>query len=186
MALKQGRCINCGSILFLDPAMPQGHCLFCDCVFDNAEAFRAQEYPDEFTFPNEKQPVYEGPSLFPAQMQRGPVIIAPKTDLPVSVPEKKEEYVLPKTKVPSLKIPMKNIILFVAITAVVVGLFSAVAFPLIARRNAQQTEIMDRFTSELALDIDKTKDITVQELTSTNVILVLPQAITAQESIDLF
>ncbi|NLA70898.1 MAG: hypothetical protein GX850_00430 [Clostridiaceae bacterium] len=184
MALKQGRCINCGSILFLDPGMPKGHCLFCDCVFDNTDAFRAEEHPEEFTFPNDKQPPYEGPSLFPSQMQRGPIVAAPKAA--ISAPVEKDDYVLPETKVPSLKIPMKNIVLFVAIAVAVVGIFLAVTFPMTAKRDRQQTEITDQFAIELPLTFDKTKDITVEGMTSTDVIIVLPAAITVEESIDLF
>ena len=62
-ALKEGLCVNCGSLLMLESRNEKGHCLFCDAVFDNKEAFRAKAEPDQFTFPNEPQPPYEGPNL---------------------------------------------------------------------------------------------------------------------------
>ena len=185
MALKEGRCVNCGSLLFLDPEMPKGHCLFCDCVFDNEDAFRAQENPELFTFPNEKQPAYEGPSLAPAHARRVPA--APSPSLARAPVEKKEDsYQLPDTKVPSLKIPVKVIAVYSVLTLLIVGIFCAVAFPLIAKRNKRQAEITDRFVSLAGYEIDRERDIRVQEMTGTEAIVVLSQDLSAEESIDLF
>lgn len=184
MAIKEGRCINCGSILFLDTDMPKGHCLFCDCVFDNEEAFRAHREPENFSFPNEPQPKYEGPSLTPAQVARGPVMA------PVPAAARKEavvdDYRPPQTKVPSLKIPLKTVALLVGISVLVVAIFLAVAFPLTAKRGKQQEAIVDRFIAGLPYTIDKERDISVHEMGSTDVILVLDEKISAQDSIDLF
>ena len=92
MPLKEGKCINCGSLLMLDPSMPKGHCPFCDCVFDNEEAFRAFQHPEEFTFPNDPQPPYTGPSLVPLPYQRGPVMFSQGA----AAVKKKDDFVLPK------------------------------------------------------------------------------------------
>lgn len=70
MALREGRCPNCGSILFLDSSAEKGHCLYCDCVFENKKAFSVAKIAEEdpsYEFPNEEQPKYEGPSLHPKQ-----------------------------------------------------------------------------------------------------------------------
>lgn len=185
MALKEGRCVNCGSFLFLDPDTPKGHCLFCDCVFDTEDAFKANENPELFTFPNEEQPKYEGPSLSPGRNRRGPVVTAPP--VPVTPVETKEEsYELPQSKVPDLKIPMKSIILYSALTLIVLGILAAVAFPLIAKRNHRQAEILDRFADRLGYQVDKGRDIRIQEMTGTEVVVVLPEKITAEEGLDLF
>lgn len=185
MALKEGRCVNCGSLLFLDPEMPKGHCLFCDCVFDNEDAFRANENPESFTFPNEKQPKYEGPSLTPGHARRVTAAPAPSV-APTPVEKKEDAYQLPETTVPSLKIPVKVIVLYSALTLLVIGILVAAAFPLIAKRNQRQVEITDKFVSLAAYHIDKEKDIRVQEMTGTEAVVVLAQDITAEEGIGLF
>ena len=182
MAIKEGRCINCGSILFLDTEMPQGHCLFCDCVFDNAEAFRAQLHPEDFSFPNEPQPKYEGPSLTPTQVQRGPVLPTVQARREVV----QDDYVPPETKVPSLKIPMKAIALIALVVLLVVGIFLAIAFPLTAKRSKQQAAIVDKFLPRLSYEVDRETDIAVHEMKSTDVLLVLDEDIELEDSIDIF
>ncbi len=184
MAIKEGRCINCGSILYLDSDMPRGHCLFCDCVFDNEEAFRANEHPDEFSFPNEKQPKYEGPSLTPAQYQRTPAFPLPAVS---TGPTKAvDEYILPETKVPALKMPLKPVLIISGISVLVIGLFLAIAFPLMNKREKQHAEIVDQFIAQLPYTVDKEKDIAVYEMKGTEVVLVLNEDVTVEDSIDLF
>ena len=185
MALKEGRCVNCGSLLYLDPDMPKGHCLFCDCVFDNEDAFRANENPESFTFPNEKQPKYEGPSLTPGRARRGPVVPAPSV-APTPAEKKEDAYQLPQTKVPNLKIPVKTVVLYSVLTLLIAGILVAVAFPLLTKRNQRQAEIADKFAKALDYPIDREKDIRVQEMTGTEAVVILPQDISAGESIDLF
>ncbi|NLA96426.1 MAG: hypothetical protein GX838_06260 [Clostridiaceae bacterium] len=185
MALKEGRCVNCGSLLYLDPEMPKGHCLFCDCVFDNEDAFRANENPESFTFPNEKQPRYEGPSLTPGRARRGSAVPAPSV-VPTPVEKKEDSYQLPEMKIPDLKIPVKAVVLYSALTLLILGISVAVAFPLLGKRNQRQEEVADKFAKALDYAIDKEKDIRVQEMTATEVVVILPQDISAQESIDLF
>lgn len=183
MAIKEGRCTNCGSILFLDSAMPKGHCFFCDAVFDNEEAFRAHEHPEEFTFPNEEQPKYEGPSLTPASMQR---VAAPQPRPAARQLEEEDAYTPPAAKVPSLKIPMKATALIVGISLLIVGIFVGITLPMTMKRDKQQTAIVDRFAGELPVAVDKAKDIAVHNLNSSTVYLVLPQPLTADEAMGLF
>ncbi len=184
MAIKEGRCVNCGSILFLDTDAAKGHCLFCDCVFDNEDAFRAQTHPEEFTFPNEPQPKYEGPSLTPAGQRGAPVAVVPRaTKAPIKV---KDDYVMPETKVPDLKIPMKAVAVIAAISLLIVVIFVAVAFPLVAKRDRQHNAIIEQFSKKIDFALDKEKDIIVHEMKSDEAIIVLPEDISAEESIAIF
>lgn len=184
MALKEGRCINCGSFLFLDPAMPEGHCFFCDCVFKNEEAFRALTNPEEFEFPNEPQPKYEGPSLTPSQVQRGPIIPAVSRTAKRMTPA--DDYVLPEKKVPKLKIPAKSILIMLAVAVVIVGIFAAIAVPTIVKRNAQRLHIGKVFAASIPMEIDVDKDLMIQNLGCTSVVVVLKEDVTLEEGIEIF
>jgi hypothetical protein len=62
MPLKEGRCPNCGSILQLNTAAEKGHCLFCDAVFENTQAFDIADNPGEYTYPNLPQPSMKDPT----------------------------------------------------------------------------------------------------------------------------
>ncbi|HPY63792.1 MAG TPA: hypothetical protein PL100_00940 [Bacillota bacterium] len=184
MALKEGRCINCGSFLFLDPKMPEGHCFFCDCVFKNEEAFRALTNPEEFEFPNEPQPKYEGPSLTPAQVQRGPVVPVVSRSAKKTTPA--DDYVLPEKKVPKLKIPVKSILIMLAVAIVIVGIFAAIAVPTIVKRDARRLHIGKIFASSIPMEIDVDKDLLIQNLGCTSAVVVLKEDVTLDEGIELF
>lgn len=184
MALKEGRCINCGSILFLDPQMPEGHCFFCDCVFKNEDAFRASTNPEEFTFPNEPQPKYEGPSLTPSQMQRGPVVPAVNRTARKAAPV--DEYVMPEKKVPKLKIPLKTILIMLGVAVVIVGIFAAIAVPTIVKRNAQSLQIGKVFAASLPMGINVEKDLLIQNVGCTSATVILGKDVTLEESIEIF
>ncbi|MDI9468872.1 MAG: hypothetical protein QM296_01555 [Bacillota bacterium] len=55
MAMKQGRCPNCGSILTVDDRQSKAVCMFCWARFTPAEAIRIDENPGAYDFPNEEQ-----------------------------------------------------------------------------------------------------------------------------------
>ncbi|MGI6508697.1 MAG: hypothetical protein ACOX4A_10100 [Saccharofermentanales bacterium] len=184
MALQEGRCINCGSILFLDPKMPEGHCFFCDCVFKNEDAFRAAAHPDEFTFPNEPQPKYEGPSLTPSQVHHGPIVPAVRQSSAKVAPV--DDYVIPEKKVPKLKIPVKAVLMMFVVALVVVGIFAAIAIPTVSKRNDQQKQIGELFVASLPVEINVEDDLQIQNVGSTSAVVILKEDITLEEGVDFF
>lgn len=59
MAIEQGICKNCGSLLMVSTADEMCECVFCDCVFPGAEAIEIFNNPDGVEFPNLPQPKRE-------------------------------------------------------------------------------------------------------------------------------
>lgn len=162
--------------------MPKGHCMFCDCVFDNEEAFRASAHPEEFEFPNVEQPKYEGPPLTPAAMAHGPVFV--ERGGQSSRKKRKPDYVVPEKKIPALKISWKSLVSIFVVIAVVIGVFCAVSIPLVKKRNAQQAEIAEQLIEYLPDDLEQ--DVLIQELNSTHAAVVLKQPVDRAKAIELF
>lgn len=54
MAIVQGMCKNCGSLIMFDNRDDQCECVFCNCVFPSAEAIEIFNNPEGRTFANEK------------------------------------------------------------------------------------------------------------------------------------
>ena len=54
MAIKQGMCKNCGSLIVFDERDDQCECVFCHCVFPSEEAVEIYNNPEGREFPNEK------------------------------------------------------------------------------------------------------------------------------------
>jgi len=184
MALREGRCVNCGSILFLEPKNEKGHCLFCDAVFDNSEAFRAQQEPDQFTFPNEPQPRYDGPNLDPrpsAVAVSAPVhtpAVQKKSAAPVFVPK--------VTNLPDAKIPKKMKLLTIGISALVVVIFAAIAIPVMLNRDAQRQAITEEFGAKLTADVDLDKNFSILNTPNDHFILALKDSVTEAEAEAIF
>ena len=57
MAIKQGICKNCGSLIMFDERDDQCECVFCHCVFPSEEAVEIYNNPEGVVFPNEKYEV---------------------------------------------------------------------------------------------------------------------------------
>lgn len=56
MAIKSGRCQNCGSIIRLDDQNEQAVCIFCHAKTPVETALAIEANPGDYTFPNEPQP----------------------------------------------------------------------------------------------------------------------------------
>jgi hypothetical protein len=185
MALKEGRCLNCGSILFLDPKSEKGHCLFCDAVFDNKEAFLAAANPSAYEFKNEEQPPYEGPNLDPR-----PVYTAPVMPVATKRPAAREpEFVSKVEKVPELVIPQRKKMILIGATVLVVAVFLAIFLPLTLRRDRQREEIRDAFAVRLsetvgAVDLETNFNITNQN--NSQFILSLTAAVDEAKACEIY
>ena len=54
MAIVQGMCRNCGSLIIFDDRDDKCECVFCNCVFPASEAIEIMNNPEGRTFANEK------------------------------------------------------------------------------------------------------------------------------------
>lgn len=54
MAINQGICKNCGSLIVFDERDDQCECVFCHCIFPSSEAIEIFNNPEGREFPNEK------------------------------------------------------------------------------------------------------------------------------------
>lgn len=182
MAIKDACCVNCGSLLKVDNKDDKSHCMFCNCVFDTSEGMRALENPEDFEFPNEEQPEYDGPLV-----QQGRVrAIAPA---PAQIPQarKQEEPFEPKVKeLPTLRIPSRMKVILIVTLVVVLGILAAILLPTIATRNERHELISAQFVQELADENISEDSVNVQNLSSDYVLLVLSEKPSKEEAVVIF
>lgn len=55
MAMKQGRCPNCGSLLMVNDTDAKSVCMFCNARFSPIRAIQIDQDPTDVEFPNEAQ-----------------------------------------------------------------------------------------------------------------------------------
>ena len=184
MAIKDARCINCGSLIQVDNKEEQSYCMFCNCVFETSEGLRALENPEAFEFPNVEQAEYDGPL---AQRNRARTIAPAPAQAPAPQQRKQEIPFEPKVKeLPVLKIPFRLKLLVIVVLVLAIGILASISLPTIAARNGRHETITARFLQELAdKNIDE-DNISIQNLKSDYVVLVLDEKITEEEAVSIF
>ena len=184
MALKEGRCVNCGSLLILDPKMEKGQCLFCGAVFANEDAFAAMQLPADHEFPNEEQPEYTGPSLA-VQPVRDAVFAPP-------VPQRRvkgkivEEFILEDPEVPDLGMPLKTRIIITSLIAGILVLFLGISFLMSLKRNKERSQIKEKFVTNLDYELINDTGIAIENMKNNSIVLVLKESVTEKQAADLF
>jgi hypothetical protein len=192
MALKEGRCPNCGSILHLDSAAEKGHCIFCDAVFGNAEAFGIAANPKGVVFPNTPQPKYEGPSLDP---RSGSAAAAPtqkqKQNQNQQVAKKPKEvtpaYVVkPPVKMPNIKMSKQTKMRFLIGLLATVVVIAAIAVPLILTRDQARRQLMDAMPAIAPFTIDAAKDAAIGQISNGYLLIATEENATQADAVKLF
>jgi len=189
MALKEGRCPNCGSILHLDPAAEKGHCLFCDAVFDNQEAFDIAANPKDVVFPNLPQPKYEGPSLDPRQSSAATVTPAARKQqaAPKKPVEAKPAYVIKEpVKMPDFKLSHKTKLIILIVVVLVVAISAAIAVPTIISRDAARSELLASLPEMVPFEINTDQHVTIGRTNNSYLLIVAPEDVTQADAISIF
>ncbi len=187
MALIDGRCPNCGSILYLDSSVEKGHCLFCDAVFDSAQAIEIALDPTGVEFPNLPQPKYEGPDLRPgagaaipaAKAKRQPP--APKKAVPKAPPIVKEPV-----QMPDFKLDGKTRIRIILVILLIVVIVAAIAVPLIMRREDARGKLLAALPEFTPSPIEVENNVDIGRTDNSYLRIVLGQDITKDDAVDFF
>ena len=139
MAITQGICKNCGSLIMLESREDQCECLFCNLVFPVAEAIALGEDSSGHVFPNEKYeksdsvkkmtvtPVFYDP--VPAAVKRADQASATKKDAVI-------EY---EVSPDDVKMPRKNLRVTLACTVAFIVIVIAIALPMNLVRNSNRS-----------------------------------------------
>jgi hypothetical protein len=190
MAIKEGRCPNCGSILQLEDNAEKGHCIFCDMVFPNEQAFGLAESSKGVVFPNLPQPKYTGPNLdvgFAAaasssqrQKQMQPQKKVEKKPIPpVYVP--KEAVKLPDMK---LSAPVKRRILLITLAAILV--LSGIFVPLFIQRDSVRAKLLADMPQIAPFDVDAQGGVAIRGLGNASLMIASKTAVSEADMVRLF
>lgn len=182
MALKEGRCYNCGSILMLDPQQEKGHCLYCDAVFDSKLAFEIAENPQAYEFKNEKMEKYTGPNL-DATRQTGAMDDAA---LQAAIEHnaarqalKQQDSVgrlnLSEETIPELKAPKKAVLITILGIVVFFALFFAIAVPMINHREDVRKQLTANFIDAEDLPLSYGENLLIRGGKNDTVIMALKE-----------
>lgn len=188
MTLKEGRCPNCGSILQLNEKAEQGHCLFCDAVFENSHAFEIALDSTGIEFPNEPQPKYEGPSLdVNVKTPTGVKVPPPRKQQPRRTAEPQPQYInKEKIKLPEVKLSARTRIKLILVCVVIIALILGIGIPTVTKRDNDRAAIIDLFKDKLPMTVDTENAIAIRHVANNLLLLALPDDITAEQAMDIY
>lgn len=196
MALKEGRCTNCGSILMLDPTQEKGHCLYCDAVFEAAEAFALYEDATGYVFPNEEQPEYTGPNLDPVQYKArfDESEFAKKVEQAKKLSQQRKEAAAAEPKlnlsneaVPELTLSTKNKLMIIGAFVVVFALFFAIMIPRSIERDRVRKDLQENFLAKLSEDHEVDEDnLLIRENNNSEAVLHLKESPAKEDASKIF
>ena len=193
MTLKEARCPNCGSLLQLDERNSQGHCLFCDAVFESETAFAIAADPNGMTFPNLPQPKYEGPNLNPqlssAQFTARSTQVEPSKKQKAKAETKPAQPVyVPSNdiKIPDLRLTAKMRLTLIGAAVVLLAIIVALSAPPIMKRNAARSQLMSAMDQISPVAIEADKSVVIHGLANQRFELALPSAVTPQDAVAIF
>ena len=143
MAIKQGMCKNCGSLIVFDERDDQCECVFCHCIFPSEEAVEIYNNPEGRQFPNEK---YE-PSTSAQKHNVTRVYSSESLEKSIAREElRKANSEGPKTnefevQAKDVKAPKKLVIGVIAGAVAIVGIVIAICYPMYKTRIALRDSI---------------------------------------------
>ncbi|HBP37522.1 MAG TPA: hypothetical protein DD640_02050 [Clostridiales bacterium] len=188
MAIKEGRCPNCGSILQLDSVSEKGHCIFCDAVFASKQAIEIAENPKDVVFPNTPQPKYEGPSLEPHQGPSAQAAVRQKLAQPVKKAKPAPVIYIPKdpVKLPDIRLSKKIKLRILAISLAVIILTAGVGIPAIIARDQDRASLFEAMKDAGPFPIDTAKAMAVRRNDNSYLLIASGQSVSQEDMIALF
>ena len=189
MALKEGQCPNCGSLLQLDDKNEQGHCLFCDAVFEASAAYAIAANPAGVTFPNLPQTKYEGPNLNPqlsaaqANVRSTQLETTRKKEAKAAAKAAEPAYKLREDlHIPDLTLPVKTRLMLSLVALILVAAIAAAVIPMILKRDAVRKDLLAAVGDYVPVAVDVDKQVVIHGLDNQRLEVVLPEAIAADEA----
>ncbi|HHX36480.1 MAG TPA: hypothetical protein GX717_00690 [Clostridiaceae bacterium] len=168
MAIKNGRCQNCGSIIRVDEKEEQAICIFCNAKTDTQLALEIEKNPNAYTFLNEPQPeldeeeqaqAFKGYRKVSSQNLRKAQLAAEAAHARAQKSQKptpSERVAELQTKPLKVKpLSAKQILAVIAGALVLIGIILAISLPMALERDSKREELTDQINSILTFDLKK-------------------------------
>lgn len=194
MAIHEGLCPNCGSLMRVNDENETTYCIFCWAAADSEEAIALMENSEGHTFPNTSYPepspeekmkalaaqglggvnVMQQPSRKPKQEKRRQGKLTPREKVSLQNKPLVKPYCSKKHRIAILS----GILVFLLVIA-------AIALPVYFTRAGKKAELMEQLPSLIDFASDETR-VNIQRQSNQLVTLVNPEETSEAEAEDVF
>lgn len=195
MAVKEGLCSNCGSLMRIDDSKETATCIFCWAEVNANEALDLIEDSEGHEFLNE---TFDEPGLeektqaLAAQGFGGIHVSTSARQVPKKTIERKEGKLTPREKVALQNKPLvkpycskKHLLLITAGVVGFVAVIAAIAFPMYFTREGKKKEIKEKLPNSISFASDQTL-YNINKQNNSAITIISPEAIDEATAKDIF
>ena len=195
MAVKNGRCPNCGSLIKVNDAENQAACMFCYAVFTPAQAITANLQPGDYTFPNEEQPEpddevralafsnYRNVHVDVQRTQPAPPKTTRLADSDKLTPA--EKVALQHKDIVEPKMTKTNKIALPVIIGGLLVLLAVIFVPVTIDRENKRKELISRMNEIDTIQVPGEEHFDFDGFRNTSLLLISPEEVTEQDARDV-
>lgn len=193
MALVQGRCKNCGSIINVDTAKEDAVCMFCWAHTSPSEALAIEANPEAYEFPNEEMtpPSAEEHALAFGSLPGSNAGVVKRSQ--PAIKKNKEKKLTPAEKVAMAKkdvyeptVPNKQKIMMLAIGLAIVILTAAIVVPLTLSRNSKREALQAKMSNFIPGQSLQVQNYSFEGQNNSKLTLVLPETISEAQVSEIY
>lgn len=195
MAIREGLCTNCGSLMRVNDQEESTSCIFCWALVDNQEAMNLMADSEGYAFPNieytegtleERTRAMQAQGLGNVNSARTPQVQTSKTTV------RKEGKLTPREKVALQNKPIvkpycskKHRLAIIAGVVAFVILLAAIAVPVYFLRENKKTEILNQLPQEIPFASDENR-VNIQNQSNNEITLISPEDIDREGAEEVF
>lgn len=186
MAMKQGRCPNCGSLITVNDAENKAVCMFCNARFTPLRAIEIDMNPDGVEFPNESQDDLsdEEREIAFAAVRSVQVVAPTHRQQP---PARKKKPVEPGKMTPQQKVAMQKKVLveplvskkhktmMISSISAVLLILIVIFLPITINRVSKGNQLTEQIDSIATYDVPNDAHYTFRGYRNTSLLLVSPE-----------
>lgn len=189
MALQQGRCKNCGSIISVDTAKEDAVCMFCWAHTKPQEAVAIEANPSAYEFPNETMdaPTPEEQTAAFAAINGGNPVVVKKSQ--PAIKQTKEKKPTPAEIVAAAKkdiyeptVPTKKKLLIAGISLALIVVLAGIFVPSTLNRNSKREAMRSQMPTFISGQTLNEANYSFEGQKNSYLTLVLPQAVTEAQA----
>ncbi len=193
MALQQGRCKNCGSIISVDTAKEDAVCMFCWAHTDPKEALAIEANPSAYEFPNESmtEPTAEEQALAFAAINGGSPVLVKKSQ--PAIKQSKEKKLTPAEKVALAKkdiyeptVPTKKKIMIAGVSLGILALIAGIFVPSTLNRNKKRDALKSQMATFISGQTLQDANYSFEGRNNSMLTLVLPEDVSEAEAKEIY
>ena len=195
MAILEGLCSNCGSLIQMDTSQEEHRCIFCWAEINPSFSQSLLADPQDYEFPNEEIPQptdAERQAFMLRQMGQTQAATALQRSAPQPRKKKKEDLISPAEKVRLMTRPIvepvasrKSRLIMVGGILAFVLVFAVIFTPLFIHRTNRQNDLESRINAIFPFEVTE-EQMSLNHQNNRSLVVISPEEVTEEAAREVY